>query len=305
MVAVLLTTGFPALSLAQDDDVETVRVVQSAVGTGRHCLNSGGAKWVVRQLAAAQWQPAGAENSFRVGLCLPFITEPHALFDHTSVEFGVTNYLSPAYALYGGYVQITPISILQFGAEYNAVVYFPFVTDRAGYFRLDGYDSDFRLLALPSDNAETAQGSNLNLTVALRARVPLSESVGVVLLSMLSFEYWDIGDQAFYLNLRRELPVAQSDWFLSNELIVAAELIVTEHFRLRVGAYDAVRYVFESSYLANQAGLLVMGYWPTPGGVVRELSPFLRAGIYTHHAFRVGQVSLLGGVLVNYELGPL
>ena len=276
--------------------------------TGHHCLDEQRSKWVLHHLLAGQYNPPGVETSERLGLCVPFITEPGVLFAYTSFEVGLVNYLSPAYGQLGGYVQLTPLSLLQLRAELSGLYYWPFPFDRAGYFPVAGYDAPFDREALPMENAESAPGWNLNLIAVVRARVPLAPTFAVLLLSVWSAEYFRIGDASHYYNLRRELITARSDWIVANESVLAGELTMSPEWRFRVGVFDSWRTVPASGYAANQVGLFLGAHWPRPTGLLesmRDLQPFLRVGIYTAHGFREKQISLLLAILSSYDLGPL
>ncbi len=275
---------------------------------GRHCLAEEQTKWVLHQMLVAQVNPGGTELSSRLGLCTPLVTRPGVLFAHTSLEVGVLEYLSPAYGQVGGYVQVTPLSILQLRAELSGLAYWPFPFPRAGYFDLQGYDSDFRPEALPKEDAQTALGWNLNLVGVLRARVRLSDRLGIVALSMWAAERWVVGDGEFYFNLRRDLPLARRDWLVTAESLGAAEIAVDETWAVRLGLFDSFKWVPESGYTANQVGLLVGASWPNADFLIdgmRELQPMLRVGLYTAHEFRTWTVSALLGVLASYDLGGL
>lgn len=275
---------------------------------GHHCLDEERTKWVLHHLLVAQVNPAGAESSARLGLCTPLITRPGVLFAYTSLEVGVLKYLSPAYGQLGGYVQVTPLSLLQLRAELSGLTYWPFPFDRAGYFDLAGYGADFTADALPRAQAGSATGWNLNLIGVLRLRIPLSPRLAAVVLSMWTAEHWVVGDADFYFNLRRELPLARRDWIVTNESVAAAELSVDASWRLRLGLFESWKHVPASDYGANLLGLFLGAHWPRPTGLLegmRDLQPFLRVGIYTAHRFREGTVYGLAGVLSSYDLGGL
>ena len=273
---------------------------------GHHCLDEEKSKWIGHQLLGGQLNPAGIEISGRYGLCFPFITTPGPLFAYTSLEVGVVEYLSPAYGELGGYVQLTPISILQLRAELMGLAYWPFPFPRAGYYGdLTGYDADFTPDALPAEDAGSATGWNLNLFTILRLRIPLSEKLGIVALSMWSYEYFDIGDGDYYFPVRRDLIVAQSDWMIASESFVAAEYAVTDALRLRVGLYDSFRTVPASGYSANQVGLFLGAHWPVASELLKDVQPFVRFGIYTAHEFRTSEPSLLFGSLWSYDFGEI
>ena len=259
---------------------------------------------VLSQLIGAQYNPLGVENSFRLGLCSPLIERPGILFEYTHVEIGVLNYLSPAFTHIGTYFQITPLSLLQFRIEVSWVAVWPFFFDRAGFYNVDGYDSNFSRDALPAEEAGTETGWNINLVTILRARIRLGP-VALVVLDQLNYEYWSIGEQSHNLNLRRDLVLARSDWVLYNEAILCLEIPLTSSINMRIGGFDSLRWVPSSGYLGNLAGGILMFHWPETRHGVRDLSPFIRVGGYTNHAFRRGEFSAVLGLLASYDLGTV
>jgi len=272
---------------------------------GRHCLDSGHAKWVMHQLAVTQLNPGGVEVSARAGVCLPLVRDPRVLLTYTHVETGALANLSPAYLQLGGYAQITPLSPLQLRVELSGLGYWPLFFSRAGYFALSGYDADFRSSALPHEMAGTATGWNLNLIAVLRFRAPSEGAVRVFGLNLFSAERWSVGDADYYFNLRRDLPLARADWVVVNEGLLGVETRLSGELHLRLGVFDSVRWVPASDYVGNQVGILAMLWHPSPTGLLRDLQPFVRVGIHTHHAFRAGTVAVMVGSFVSYDLGDV
>jgi len=270
----------------------------------RHCAGEGGPRLVLHQLVAAQYNPWGVEHSVRFGACVPLVTTPGVLFDYTHVELGVVNYLSPVYTQFGGYAQITPLSFLQLRAEVSWLGYWPFFFNRAGYFSRQNYDADYRDHTLPSDQAGRAFGWNVNLIATFRARVSVGP-VAIAMLSMFSVEAWALGDEPYYLNLRRDLILRQTDWLLANEAIACVEIPLTEVVSLRIGAYDSYRGALMSGEESNQVGLIIMPVFSRLGSAARDFSPFVRVGAFTHHPFRRGTVGVLAGLMASYSLLPL
>ncbi len=201
----------------------------------------------------------------------------------------------------GAYAQLTPLSPLQLRIELGHVSVWPFFFDRAGYFGLAGYDADFRNDRLPAEDASSAQGWNLNLVAILRARIRIG-SVGIVVMNQLNYEYWRVGEADFYLNLRRDVVMSRSDWVLYNEALLCLEINLNDDIAMRVGVFDAVKYVPRSGYLGHLIGGMVMFNWRRLSRGVYDLSPFVRVGGYTHHAFRRGTTAVTVGVIASYEL---
>jgi hypothetical protein len=269
---------------------------------GNHCLDEPRQKLVLHQLAGGQYNPWGLENTMRFGYCIPLIERPHILFDYTHLEIGIVDILSPVYNHVGAYFQIAPISLIQFRLEVMNIGHWTFFFDRAGYYGVDGYDADYRNVALPAEQAGYAEGWNVNFVTTLQARVALGP-VAIVLSSILNVEYWSLGTEEFYVNLKRDVIMARSDWVVANEAILCLELPVRDRFIIRVGAFDTTRYVLESGTVSNLVGGMLMFNFPVSrSGTVRNLTPFVRVGGYTNHPFRAGEVGAQVAVMVSYDL---
>ncbi len=271
---------------------------------GKHCAGQPGSHLLWHQLLVAQVNPLGVEHSGRLGVCTPFLERPGLLFGHSNIESGVVHHLAPAYGHLGGYLQVAPFSFLVLRAELAAVQYWPFPFDRAGYFPRSGYDDDSRPEVLPPEDAQSARGWNANLIVQPRVRVAMG-SVSLLALSVFSYERWVIGTEDYYVNVRRELILAEQDSVLANEGMAMVEIPLTDELDLRVGGYDALRYGLGSEQLSNSAGALAMVHWAEVHPAVRNLTPFVRVGGYSHHPFRAGQVALFAGALGTFDLAHL
>lgn len=272
--------------------------------TGKHCLKEQKSKWVVHQYLGVQHNPTGAEHHMRLGLCIPLITTPGILFDLTNIEFGAITYFTPAYFQGGGYAQITPLSLLVLRAEVMGVVYWPLGLDRTGYYSVPDYDADLRPEAFPADDGEVASGFNISLVAILRMKVPLGP-VSILGLSQFGAEYYDIGDGGHSVNIRRDLINDEGDWVLTNEGILGVEIPLPMETLLRIAVYDTWRTVPESEYVGNHVGGLVMVAWDRVGEQIHDLQVFVRAGGYTHHAFRTGEFYVAGVALMSYDIGEL
>jgi hypothetical protein len=276
---------------------------------GRHCAGRYREQVVLSQLFALQVNPEGVLNQFRLGLCFPLIRNPGVLFDYTSVEIGVLNELTPAFTHLGGYAQISPLSFLVFRAELSGLVIWPLPANRAGYYPVDnGYDSPYDGDDLPAGEGVTETGWNLNLITILRGKVVFTEVWGLILLSILSVGYWDVGEDVHYFNLRWDVILNGKDWVIANEAFLGVEQRINPDFGIRYGLFDSYRRVPNAGYEGHQLGIFFMGWWPKPHEAVWDLTPFVRAGYYLDHAFRAdgaGEFSVTAGLMTQYELGGL
>ena len=271
---------------------------------GQHCAGQEGSHLVWHQLLVGRINPLGIEHSGRFGVCTPLIERPGILFSRTNVEVGAVHQLAPAYGHLGGYLQITPLSLLQLRAELSALRYWPFPVNRSGYFPLESYQDEHEPDVLTYEIAEHAQGMNVNLIASPRFRVPMGP-VALVGLDVFSFEYWAVGDAPYYVNPRRELVLARRDKLIANEAMLMAEIPLTDGLNLRVGGYDALAYGIGSEVVNNSVGGLAMVNWPEAHAALRNLTPFLRMGAYTHHPFREGQFVLYLGALGTFDVAAL
>jgi hypothetical protein len=288
-------------SVASDDGPETPAPTSF---TGHNCLDEPRSQWVLHHLVVGQLNPLGAEATLRLGYCSPLFRAPGILFSLTHVEAGLLTNVAPSYVL-GGYAQIVPLSMLVLRSELSRVRYFPFPYDRSGYFPLTGYDAAFTNDALPKEDAQSADGWNLNLIGVLRGYVPVSSSSSIALYSASSAEYFSIGNDAYYLNVRRDMPLARSDWIINNETAALLEATLTSQWRALAGVFNAWRTVPGSGYTVNQFGVLFGLNAPRPTGVMRsmrDLQILVRLGRYSAHKYRDDELTALLVLFASHEL---
>ncbi|AKT40198.1 hypothetical protein [Chondromyces crocatus] len=274
--------------------------------TGRHCLEETRTKIGMGHNLGGAINPLGAEQMLSLYLCVPLIREPGLFFDLTNVQVGLVNYLSPAYVHQGGYVEITPLSPLVLRAELTGVAMWPFPVRGAGYFAYDGYEDDFQESTRPTDIARSAGGMIVTLSATLRARIGSPRGPGLIVVDTFIADRWSVGDESFSYNMRRDLIVAQQDWVIRNTGALIGEFPVTPDTSLRVGASDWLTTAPASGRVTNVlfglASVRFLRVTPT----VREVSPFVLMGAYTHHAsssqFRTAEPILMLGASASYEL---
>jgi len=272
--------------------------------TGKHCLNEPRTKLLLNQTLGAQLNPLGAEHQLTLSVCTPLIEKPGLLFDYTNVEAGVLNYLSPAYTHLGGFVSITPLSIFQLRAEASGLFIWPLPIDGAGYFPYASYQGDFSTAARPKEEAGSAMGYSLGLSATLRGEVGLGQGKKLLLADTLLTEYWSAGDAPYWYVLRRDVIAKRGDVVLKNSGALLFEIAATDNIAIRAGLLDDMVIVPGSDYIGNLAAGIVTMMFKSVGRVAKNLQPFVRVGVYTHHAFRDGQPSALAGFNVVYDLNP-
>jgi hypothetical protein len=298
LLAALLLAAAPA-ARAADDLLASPGTLASV---GKHCLGEARPRWLGAATLAGALNPKGLELQLQAGRCLPLITTPGALYDYTNVQYGLAAYLAPVYAMPGAYLSIAPLSVIELRAEAEYIAQWPIGLDAAGYFPLAGYDAPWD--TLPAANARSAQGYTANFTANLQAEIPLAARWSLLAVDSASYQYWQLGDAAYYYNARFDLPMARHEWILRNTALVLVNHDLSERWKVRLGVTDDLARVQGSGYLQNVLGVLLTGViarWP---GAQSETQPFLRLGGYTAHQYRQGQFQLLGGIGTTFDLAP-
>jgi hypothetical protein len=273
--------------------------------TGSHCLGEDCSKLILDQILGARLTPAGIENRFDLGLCFPLIRNSHPLLAYTNVRFGAVNYVSPTYAHLGGFFAISPLSILELRAEVSGLTLWPTPFDRTGYQVVDAYDSPFDKPDLPASGGTTGWGVMAVIKPTLRGRVPLGSKLSLVFNDSLAFEYWQVGDQDFYFNCRRDMVLARKEWLVYNSAILALEVPIHPNATLMVGAMDDLVYLPPAGYTDHRLHGLAAIRLDRLGKSIREFRPFVGVGrIFSHKEFQ-GQMSIILGISTSYRLARL
>jgi hypothetical protein len=262
---------------------------------GQHCLGEARSKLVLTETLVQQTEPLGVENQLQVSGCMPLVRSPGILFDRTNLQTGLIVYAAPVYVSPGAFVSIAPLSILELRAEAEPFWTWPIGMDGAGYFPRSSADEQFE--DLPADQAESARGWTATFTGALQAEVHVAPRWTVAVLDQLAYAYWSVGGAPFYYHPRYDLVMARQDWVGKNMAFLLLGRRFSERVTVRAGLTDELMWSARSGNGQNiLAGVVTadVAGWPRSGDV---LSPFLRVGAFTEHAFRDG-VAVLGGVTV-------
>jgi hypothetical protein len=304
---ILLAAAFASAALlaASTSLADTTRPAAPA-HAGKHCLDEGRSKAIVNQTLAGQVNPLGSEHHLLLSVCVPLIRTPGVLYDFTNIEVGLSNYLSPTYVHQGGFLTITPLSVIQLRAEFSGIYIWSIPIDGAGYYPYQSFEGDFSNEARPAETAGHARGSTFNVSATLRGQVGLPKDLSLLLANTVLAEHWNIGPAPFYYNLRRDIILQKSDWTVRNTFAALVEIPISENLAVRAGVTDELTTAPSSGYATNVAALLATGLVRRYGSTIRNLQLFVRAGIYTHHAsvnkFRTGEANLITGVNVLYDL---
>lgn len=257
---------------------------------------------VVHQRLVALLNPMGAEHAVSVGLRDPLGDADSLLFQGAHSEVGLRSYVSPVYAIQGGYVELAPLSFLVLSLETTSVAMWPLRMNGAGYYPLAGYDADVQSDALPGELGESAGGWEMTVGATLQGAVPVGAS-RLLIASAFAAQHATVGPASHYYSLRHDLVLAQQDWVLSNEAVLLLELPMQPGSTVLFGAYDQARFVPRSGYLGHQLGPIAALHFDSPAPLVTGLDVYVRGGFYTDHVTRAGQPTVLGGVAVHYGEG--
>lgn len=264
----------------------------------------GAVRGVVHQRFIALLNPMGMEHTLEVGARAP-LGDPHEiLFMGAHAESGLVSYVSPVYAMHGAYVQVSPLAFLALRAELTHAQLWPLGMSGAGYYGLAAYDDDVSPSALNAERGEAAGGWSARAYATLQALVPLGP-VRLLIQDQLVVQSASLGGASHYYDMKWDLVLARQDLVLINSAVLLLELDLEATTHLRLGAYDDLRFVPSSEYLGHQVGPLVMLTLDRPAPEVPSLSVFVRGGYYTHHVIRADELTVLGGVAVDYDLGAI
>ncbi len=246
--------------------------------------------------------PMGAEHQLRAGLRGRLGDPDELLFSGAHAEAGAVGYVSPVYAIHGGYLQVSPLAFLVLRAEMTGTAMWPIGMDGAGYYPVDVYDGDVSAEQLPGHAGETAGGWNLTVAATLQGLVPLGPA-RLLIWNETQLGHVTLGDAPYFYSLKHDLILAGRDWVLENDALLLAELALSADVGFRFGAYDSLRFVPASGYLGHQVGPVLMLTFERPSEEVTRVEIFVRGGWYTDHVVRQDELTTLGVVSVTYDLG--
>jgi hypothetical protein len=260
------------------------------------------AEIVLGQQLVMLLNPMGAEHALDLAVRSPIGDQDDILFRGARSQVGVVSYVSPVYAITGGYFELAPLSFLVLRAEVTGTVLWPIGMDGAGYYGLTGYDADVRSQALPADAGGTATGWTATGSATLQGMLPIGP-IRLLFADEVGLARAMLGSEPFHYSPKYDLVLAREDVLVTSSAFLGIELDAASDLIVRVGAYDDLRHVPASGYVGHQVGGLAMLEWARPASGVRSLGVFVRGGFYTHHVVREGEATILGGVALSYDLG--
>lgn len=260
---------------------------------------------VAHQRLLALLNPMGAEHRFDLSVRAAIGDQQDLFFDGAHWQVGATTFVSPVYAIGGGFVELAPFSFLVLKGEVMGAGVWPIGMQGAGHYALFSYQDPVRSPALPPEDGRTATGLFVGGNVTLQVAADVAEGARLFAVNELGLTFVSMGDAPFYYSMKHDLVLAREDYVLGNSAFVGVEVRCESDLLLRVGAYDDLRYVPASGYVGHQVGPIGMLRWDHVAPGLAGLTLFLRAGGYTHHVIRAGEATILGGVALDYDLGTL
>lgn len=262
------------------------------------CLGTGGALVILDDTLVVSLAPDGFENQVKATLCQPLIQRPGILFDYSSWDIGVFNYVSPIYDLQGVTVGVVPLSFLELRVDAAAIGVWTLPLEGAGYYALPGYGADVR--TMPAADARGSVGANVTLSARLQGEVPLFNDV-LVVTNTFQVDYWYLKGGGHYFNPRRDVVLARSDYVLKNIATALIKVRMSDTVGFQLGAQDDLTVVPGSGHVVNVIGLF-LSLPVRRAGALRDLEPFVRLGAYTHGE-RTG-FQLFGGLSLAWGWKP-
>lgn len=262
-----------------------------------------GVRGVVHQRFLALLNPMGMEHTLETGFRARIGDPRELLFMGAHAETGLVSYVSPVYAMHGGYVQVSPLAFLVLRMEITHAQLWPLGMEGAGYYGLRAYD-DVNEAALRAERGAAASGWSVRGYATLQALVPLGP-VRLLIQDQLVVQHASLGAASHYYDMKWDLVLARHDLTVINGAVVLLEIDLEPTTHLRLGAYDDLRAVPRSGYVGHQVGPLAMLALERVAAEVPSVGVFVRGGYYTHHVLRADEVTILGGVDVTYDLGAI
>lgn len=290
-----------AVRTAPAEDAHTPR--------SKHCLDDDRPKVFLGHTLAGQINPLGSEHHLVLTLCFPFVREPGLPFEGSRLEVGAANYLSPTYDHQGAFISLTPFAFLRLRVEATGIHVWTLPINGAGYYAFQSYDDDYSDEVRTQDRARQAGGFAFAGSARLQARIGPAEGLNVVIVNTFLAEAWSLGDGPYFYNLRRDILLAREDWVFKNTAVSFVQIPITANVATRLGVTDDTVVVPVSGRTGNIVAGLATLLIRRVGATIRELQPFLRIGVHTHHGsangFRVGEANGLGGVTATYDIATI
>jgi len=268
------------------------------------CLGEAEPKPLMRHTIGIKYGDWGIEHQLDLGGCVPIASGRGLLLDLAKIEVGVTNYFSPIYSMPAAYLEVQPLSFFKVRAEVGSIFYWPIGVASAGYYPIDGYDSDYTKPNLPAEDGAAAFGHFFRLAPTLQLAFPMGP-VRMIILDTARFDLFQIGDAEFYFHNKHDLPAANSQWFVENLAIVMVGIPVHPNAELRLGINDQLTLPLGGDAPSNALRGVAMISLTRLGKRIRDFTPILTMGGRTHHPVRQGDFNFIAAVSFAVDLSRI
>jgi hypothetical protein len=280
-------------------------VVGAARAESHACAGHPRPRWVAQTVLGVSLVPTGVEIQARGGVCVPLRPSGGEWVDTAAVEVGAVTYVSPVYAYGGGYVQVTPLDVLQLRIEVMGLGYWPLPLDGAGYYSLLSPGAARGPRDLPGTQGRSATGYAIRASATLQGRLVLGGGLAFLAWNTVVAERVSLGPGPYWVNLTIDHTVRASELVLGDDLVLLLEVAVPGGTYLRMGASDAMRAVTGTGAIGNSLGGAFIAGWPRPIPEIAWMEIGLRAGAYTHHPIRTGMFTLSLWLSVEWDAGSI
>lgn len=261
---------------------------------GTHCYGEDRNVWVFREMLGLMSNSSGIENRMHAGACTPLIMRPGMLFDMTNMEAGVFNLLSPSYIHQGFYASIVPLSFLVLEVKMSGAYVWTTGLSGTGHNSRVSYAHSFPSNGFSHEiegDPTTTTGFRAAWYATFRASYAIAHirhgDIEIIGLDSLGGEYWLMGNDPYYYNLRTETIMARSDFVLSNDFALLVSIPITENISMMTGVLDSLIYLPRANRVDhNMVAGIVSVTLAQLGQRVRGLRAFIIAGGYTNHESR-------------------
>lgn len=174
-----------------------------------------GAQREIRGQLGASINNAGVQNTLEVSWLWPASRSSHPLLSGAHIATGITNALTPTQAKVGGWVELSPLSILDLRAGFDPAVYFGTFDSLMGFGSYgEAFDPDSRKAR---GGAKAGASARMYLSPTLKFKAgPIVGSAGA------EFEWWRSSAQGgfFYEPTRDTLLKSDGDRLLTTTSVL-------------------------------------------------------------------------------------
>lgn len=297
-----LLAGSAGRALAQDAaPTETADASTAAAPTE----TADAVRVVAHQRLIALLNPMGLEHRLDLSVRGPIGDQRSIVFDGAHWQGGATSFVSPVYAIGGGFVELAPFSFLVLRGEVMGMGVWPIGMEAAGHYGLASYRDDVHGQSLPGDEGGSATGVLVGGTATLQGAISVTQDVRLLFVGEVTLHHVSLGRAPYYYSMKHDLVLAREDLVLMNTSFLGVEVRCEPDLVFRGGVYDDLRHVPGSGYTGLQLGPMAMLGWAGVAPGLAGLTVFVRGGVYPEHVVRAGELTILGGVALDYHLGVL